>query len=76
VTDDELRQLVASNSRSIQALTDNIAELTNDVRLLTQENREAQAERTELRQATGQFFGRRSPHHSQETQLDGYSVKG
>jgi len=51
MTDDELRQLVASNSRSIQALSDNIAELTNDIRALTQESQQAQAERAEFRQA-------------------------
>ncbi|MEB3212449.1 MAG: hypothetical protein VKL39_13910 [Leptolyngbyaceae bacterium] len=48
MTDDELRQLVSSNARAIQALSDSIAELTND-RLEAQ--RVAQTERAELRQA-------------------------
>lgn len=56
MTDDGLKQLVESNARAIQALSDSIAELTNDVQSLIQENRQtqqdAQAERSELRQAT------------------------
>lgn len=55
MTDEELRQLVESNARAIQALSDNIAELTHDVQLFTQENRQAQQnaqeERSELRRA-------------------------
>ena len=55
MTHEELKQLVESNARAIQAVSDNIAELTNDIRLFTAENhnaqREAQSERSELRQA-------------------------
>ena len=55
MTNEELKQLVESNARAIQAVSDNIAELTHDIRLFTAENRnaqrEAQSERAELRQA-------------------------
>ncbi len=52
MTNEELKQLVESNSRAIQALSDTIAELTNDVSTLVEESRQAQEERAELRQAT------------------------
>jgi C4-dicarboxylate-specific signal transduction histidine kinase len=56
MTDEELKQLVESNARAIQALTDQIAELTNDVQNFMDGNRQAQMqaqeERAELRQAT------------------------
>ena len=59
MTDDELRQLIASNARAIQALGDQISELTSDVAVLThnvnaltETSQQAQAEREELRQAT------------------------
>ncbi len=49
MTDDELKQLVESNARAIQALGDQISELTHDLHRLA---RDSQAERAELRQAT------------------------
>ncbi|MDX2243654.1 MAG: hypothetical protein NW224_23485 [Leptolyngbyaceae cyanobacterium bins.302] len=52
MTDDELRQLIASNARAIQALGDQISELTHNINELTEAGRQAQAEREELRQAT------------------------
>lgn len=48
----ELQQIVESNSRSIQALGDRIAELTHDIEELKDIQREAVEERAELRQAT------------------------
>lgn len=48
MTDDELEQLVKSNARAIQALSDNVAELTNDIR---DAQKASQSERLELRQA-------------------------
>jgi C4-dicarboxylate-specific signal transduction histidine kinase len=56
MSNEELKQLVESNARSIQALTDQIAELTNDVQSFidgtNQAQIQAQEERAELRQAT------------------------
>jgi len=58
MTDDELKQLVESNARAIQALGDQISELTSDVTLiansvngLTEAGKRADIERAELRQA-------------------------
>ena len=49
MTDEELKQLVESNARSIQALTDTVNTFTDSVFEAMQQ---AQAEREELRQAT------------------------
>lgn len=49
---DRIEALVESNARSIQALGDRIAEVTNDIAQLTEAQAAAQEERQELRQAT------------------------
>ncbi|MEM8642464.1 MAG: hypothetical protein AAGG51_27145 [Cyanobacteria bacterium P01_G01_bin.54] len=48
MTNEELKQLVASNAKSIQALGDQISELTNDVNRIQEQTA---SERTELRGA-------------------------
>jgi chromosome segregation ATPase len=48
----ELQQIVESNSRSIQAIGDRLAELTHDIEELKDIQREAAQERAELRRAT------------------------
>ena len=52
MTFEELQQIVESNARSIQALSDRIAEVANDIAALTEMGRQAQEERQELRQVT------------------------
>jgi len=49
---EQTAQRVDSNARSIQALGDRIAEVTNDIAELKEIQAEAQEERRELRQAT------------------------
>ncbi|MFB2918352.1 hypothetical protein [Aerosakkonema funiforme] len=49
MTDEELKQLVASNARAIQALTDTVNTFADRV---SESIEQAQAEREELRQAT------------------------
>lgn len=48
----ELQQIVESNSRSIQALGDRIAEISLDIQALAERDAIAQEERAELRRAT------------------------
>ena len=52
MTNEELKQLIESNARSIQALADTVQSLANATSSLTEEGQKAQAERAELRQAT------------------------
>lgn len=47
-----IEALVESNSRSIQALGDRIAEVTQEIAELIERDRQAQEERAELRRAT------------------------
>lgn len=49
MTDEELKQLVESNARAIQALTDTVNTFADTV---SEAMQEAQAEREELREAT------------------------